>query len=116
MTMRPLLLYAALGLTALAGVQAFPADARSRVDIDVGVNVAPPPPRYERVYVRPGYAWVPGYWRWNGYGYIWVDGYYMNERPGYVYVGPSWHAYYGAGWRGPHWRMHDGYWVPRHRW
>jgi len=105
MTLRPLLLSAALGLAALGTVHAPEAQARGYVGIDV--RVAPPPPRHERVVVRPGYVWAPGYWQWNGRRHVWVRGYSVPVRPGYVYAPPRWYRH------GPAWRFRAGYWQPR---
>jgi len=86
---------------ALGFAAATPASARVVVG---AVVVAPPLPRAERVVVRPGYAWVGGYWRWTGARHVWVGGYWAPARPGYRYVSARWvHA-------GPAWRFHAGYW------
>ncbi|ALN60897.1 hypothetical protein GLA29479_9 [Lysobacter antibioticus] len=105
MAMRPLMAATVFAVASLAGVHAPQAQARTYVDVDV--RVAPPPPRYERVRVRPGYVWAPGHWRWDGRGYRWIGGHYVVARRGYVYVGPRWHPY------GPAWRFRDGYWAHR---
>ena len=106
MRMRPWVLSAAIAVAALgAAVHAPPAQARGYVD--VSVRVAPPPLRYERVPLRPGYVWAPGYWRWNGHRHVWVGGQYLRLRPGYVYVAPRWHRH------GPGWRFDDGHWARR---
>ena len=86
----------ALGLCA-----ATPASARV---VAWSVAVAPPPVRAERVVVRPGYAWVGGYWRWTGARHVWVGGYWAPARPGYRHVAARWvHV-------GPTWTFHRGYW------
>ncbi|MDY4295045.1 MULTISPECIES: hypothetical protein [unclassified Xanthomonas] len=100
---RRLLLATLLG-GALAGAMAA-APAQAREVVELSVRAAPPPPRVERVVVRPGYVWMPGYWQWNGRHHVWVAGRYVVERPGYVYVGPRWEHY------GPAYRFHAGYWV-----
>lgn len=105
MSIRPLLLASLLGSVLAGGMLAGPAQARSVVELSV--QTAPPPPRFERVVVRPGYVWAPGYWHWNGHRHVWVAGRYVVERPGYVYVGPRWEH------RGPGYRFHEGYWVHR---
>ena len=79
-----------------------PASAHAVVGFSVGF--APPPPRVERIVVRPGYAWVPGYWRWNGARYDWRVGYWSPARPGHRYVPARWVR------SGPAWRFHVGYW------
>ncbi|MEI2454840.1 MULTISPECIES: YXWGXW repeat-containing protein [Lysobacter] len=106
MAMRAWMTAAVLGVATMAGVHAPAAQARTYIDVDV-VRVAPPPPRYERIRPRSGYAWAPGHWRWNGRAYVWVGGHYLRARPGYVYVGPRWNHH------GPGWRLRDGYWVRR---
>ena len=105
MTMRPLLLAMVLGVASIAVGHAPQAQARTYVGVDV--RVAPPPPRYERVRVRPGYVWTPGYWRWNGRAHYWVGGNYVPVRRGYVYVPPRWNPY-GRGWR-----FNEGHWARR---
>lgn len=105
MWIRPWLLCALLG-TGLAGA-AMASPAQARAVVEVSVRSAPPPPRVERVVVRPGYVWSPGYWHWNGRRHVWVGGRYVLARPGYVYVGPRWEH------RGPGYRFHRGYWVRR---
>lgn len=105
MAMRPLMVATAMGLAMLAGVHAPDAQARAYVDVDV--RVAPPPVRYERVRVRPGYVWTPGYWRWNGRRHVWIGGAYVPARPGYAYVAPRWVSY------GPAWRFRAGHWARR---
>ena len=73
--------------------------------VAVSVAFAPPPPRAERVVVvRPGHAWIPGYWRWNGTRHVWVAGAWTYARPGYRYVPARWARV------GPVWRFHAGYW------
>lgn len=105
MQLRPLLLAATLGLAA-TGTLASPAtDARTRVGINV--NLAPPPPRAEHVVVRPGYAWVPGYWRMVGHRYVWVGGHYERARVGFTYRPARWVRV------GPRWQFHAGHWARR---
>jgi WXXGXW repeat (2 copies) len=89
-------------LTALcACVAETPARGRAYVDIDV----RPPP---ERVLVVPaprrGYAWAPGYWRWNGRRHVWVEGRWVRERPGYHWVPAHWEE------RHNRWHFEDGHW------
>jgi hypothetical protein len=100
---------ALIGLLCLGTAGGFacapPAQARSYVNVDV--DVAPPAPRYERVVVRRGYAWTPGYWRWDNVGrrHQWVGGVYVAERPGYVWRPHRWNR--GEGGR---WRFEEGRW------
>lgn len=49
------------------------------------VAYPPPAPANEApVLCDPGYARVPGHWRWNGYQYVWVAQRCV-YRPGYRY-------------------------------
>lgn len=71
----------------------------------VTIDVAPPPPRSESVPTpRRGYAWVPGYWNWNGRRHVWVAGNWVRERRGYVYSQPQWVE------RNGHWELRRGQW------
>lgn len=88
-----------LGSTAFVSA---PVSARTWVDVSVGI--APPAPRFERVVVRPGYAWSPGYWRWNGACHVWVGGYWLPARAGYRYVGAAWVRV------GPAWHFRAAHW------
>jgi len=69
------------------------------------ITVAPPALRAETVPpARAGYAWVPGYWNWNGHRHVWVAGNWVRERRGYAY-------------NAPHWVEHDGRWnLERGNW
>ena len=106
MTARTFALIGLLCLGPVATTYAPPAEARTF--IDVGINVAPPAPRFERVVVRPGYVWTPGYWQWRGNQYVWVGGYYLRERPAFVWVPHHWV-------QGPHggWHFIKGHWRAR---
>jgi len=60
-------------------------------DVDVHLNIAPPPPRVEVVPApRAGYIWSPGHYVWRDGRHVWVAGNFVAERPGYVYVAPRW--------------------------
>jgi hypothetical protein len=77
----------------------------ARAAVDVILDFAPPPDRYE--YVPPprrGYYWSPGHWQWNGYRHVWVSGAWMRARPGYVYNAPRWVA------RDGRWYYQTGRW------
>ena len=94
-----------LALTALAATLATVAPALASAQ--VYVRVGPPRPIFERrgPLPGPGYAWHPGYHRWDGGRYVWVPGSYVTA--------PRPHAYWVQGsWirtpRGYYWR--DGYW------
>jgi len=68
---------------------AFPAAAQVNFSLDI--EVAPPPARVEVVPPpRPGYAWAPGYWRWDGHRHVWMVGRWMHERPGSHWVADRW--------------------------
>lgn len=78
--------------------------ASARVALGVSIDVAPPVAQVERVAIRPGFEWAPGYWRWNGARHIWVGGVWMRARSGHRFVPARWaHV-------GPAWRFHRGYW------
>jgi WXXGXW repeat (2 copies) len=64
--------------------------AEARVDVDIAIIAPPPPLRVERVSVRPGYIWAPGYWNWHHRRYEWIGGHWERERPGYRWVAPRW--------------------------
>ena len=109
MTTRALAL---IGLLCLgtAGGFAYSPPAQARTYVDVGVEIAPPAPRYEAVVVRPGYAWTPGYWRWNNENrrHDWVGGVYVAERPGYRWEPHRWdHG------RDGRWHFQEGRWNRR---
>lgn len=104
---RSFLLAGLIGMGALMSAAA----VHARTDVNVGINVgpppapvvvAPPPP------VQPGYVWAPGYWAWDGYRYAWVEGRWIAPRAGYAWVAPRWER------RGPNWFFVDGYWAPHH--
>ena len=85
---------------------------------------APPPdPVPESPPPSPGYtyAWVNGYWDWNGGDWIWIDGFWAPRREGYVYYGPRFEivggraVYYRSYWAGPGGVREYGYgYGPRH--
>jgi hypothetical protein len=72
----------------------------------VEVNVRPPAPRVVVVPApRAGYAWAPGYWRWNGRSHLWVDGKWIREQRGKHWVPAHWEE----GRRG-YWHFEAGHW------
>ena len=92
----------AIGVLAAATFSAGAVAAQTYVD----VRIAPPPPRQEAIpVVRPGYAWVPGYWDWRGQRHVWVNGTWVRERRGYVYAEPRWVE------RDGHWELRRGQWA-----
>ncbi|HLH37002.1 MAG TPA: hypothetical protein VKX41_20180 [Alloacidobacterium sp.] len=73
----------------------------------VVVRVAPPPVVVERPGPppRPGYVWVGGYHRWDGYRYVWVPGHYvLPPRPRAVWVPGHWVERRGG------WVFVEGHW------
>ena len=85
MTIRRLIV-AFVGAAALAGLP-LQADAR----VDVYVDVAPPPVRYEVVPApRTGFVWAPGHWVWRGHHHVWIAGHWVRHRRGFVYVPSRW--------------------------
>src|SRR5258707_7771248 len=76
-------------VAATLGSFGVPADARP--DVDVVVNVGPPPVRYEVVPApRVGYVWTPGYWDWRGPRHMWIAGHWVRARHGYYYTPARW--------------------------
>jgi len=88
--------FAAASLSALAPVSAL---------AQIYVRVGPPPPRHEVVpIVQPGWAWIPGYWDWNGRHYVWVQGHRMHARHGRHWIPDRWNEDHGR------WRREHGHW------
>jgi hypothetical protein len=74
------------------------------IGVDIGggpVVVAPPP--------RPGYAWAPGYWAWDGYRYVWMQPRWVDQRPSVIYAPAVW------GTPGPRWGFEGNRWREEHR-
>lgn len=72
------------------------------------VQVAPPPPRHERIpRPRAGYIWAPGHWEWRGNRHEWTSGVWIAERPGYQYRPATWQQ------RDGRWYMEQGRWSDR---
>jgi hypothetical protein len=96
------------GLVAATFGAALPAAAKTNVEIIV--DTAPPPARYEVVPApRAGSTWVPGYWEWRHGKHYWVRGQWVRHRAGYVYEPARWVEHDGR-WRyvAPVWRTHKG--------
>jgi YXWGXW repeat-containing protein len=75
------------------------------------VSSMPPEPLYEQMTASPGYgyAWIDGYWHWNGYEWVWVGGRWDRQQDGYVYVQPYYDNVGGA------YVYRPGYWAPHDR-
>lgn len=94
-----------LSLLVLSATALLPLQANARADIGVAITVAPPPLRYEPMPPsRVGYAWVPGFWNWDGRGHVWISGHWEVARPGYVYQRSEWQR------EGNAWRLREGGW------
>ena len=81
------------------------APALARVDIGVAIGVPPPPQTVIVPRHRPGFVWVPGYWRWTGYSYLWIRGHWVPHRRGYYWAPPRYSR------EGHYYRYHRGYWA-----
>lgn len=87
-----------------------PVVSRAATDVSIGIAIGPPPPPV--VYVpppRPGYAWAPGYWAWDGYRNVWIEGRWIVARRGYVWITEHREP------RGRHWRFVPGRWEREHK-
>jgi len=100
---------ALIGLLCLGTAGGFAYVPPVQASVDIDVDLAPPAPRYERVVVRPGYVWTPGYYRWTNNRYVWVGGTYVVERPGYRWRPHRWTSMNGR------WRFEEGGWDPDDR-
>ena len=88
--------------------------AFAKVNVNLNIDIAPPPARVEVVPTpRPGYAWAPGYWAWEGHQHVWREGRWIVVRPGYYWVPERWVEYRGS--RDPHWYFEPGHWEREHR-
>jgi hypothetical protein len=89
------------GLSAAAGCYPPPSNA-------VFVARRPPPPPYDIVGARPGpgFAWMMGFWGWNGGAYLWYPGRWAPIPRGYhAWMPGRWlHERRGWYWRPGHWR------------
>ena len=86
--------------------------AMAQVSISVQVpgivQVAPPPPRMERMpSIAPDHVWVPGNWQWHDGRYIWRNGHTVVARPDYMYAPGQWVAADGG------WRWNEGGWKQK---
>ncbi len=84
--------------------------ARAQVDIDIQVDLAPPPlPVYDQPPMPDdGYLWAPGYWAWDDdIGYYWVPGtWVLPPSAGLLWTPGYW------GWDDGVYVFHVGYWGP----
>ena len=95
----------AAGAATVLSLGAFAVPMVAQAQPHVTVQVAPPPPRAERVpRLHRGQVWVPGHWEWRGSRYVWVRGYQVRARPGYQYRAPEWRE------RDGRWEMRRGQW------
>jgi len=70
--------------------------AAAQVGFNVTIGTPPPPPRYEVVPPpRDGYAWAPGYWRWERDHHVWEGGHWIERHENYR-------------WEPDHWVRHEG--------
>ena len=94
-------------LAATLGSAALPAAAWTHVDLYL--NGAPPPARYEVLPApRVGYLWAPGHWGWRGHHHVWIAGHWVRHRPGSYYEPARWANYDGRwGYHAPYWRPGD---------
>ncbi len=102
----------ALTLAAFLAPVAEPARAQvSVVSAPTTAPIAPPPlPLYTRPPIPgPGYAWVPGYWAWDGQEYYWVPGYWMLPPATGLLWTPG---YWSADTADNDYTFSDGYWAP----
>jgi hypothetical protein len=86
-------LVSALIAAGTLGVVAAPLPGAAASNVEIYLNTAPPPVRYEAVPVpRRGYVWAPGHWRWSEsrHRHVWVAGHWERARPGYAYRAPHW--------------------------
>jgi hypothetical protein len=73
------------------------------------VDEAPPPPRRERVTVRPGHVWIRGRWENVGGRWEWRAGYWQRERVGHVWEPGHWEQ------RGRRYYWVEGRWTAGRR-
>jgi YXWGXW repeat-containing protein len=97
-------------LTALLlSVALCPCGPAGATDIELSVNVAPPPlPVYEQPAIpAAGWIWTPGYWAYGPEGYFWVPGTWVEPpEPGLVWTPGYW------GWSDGVYVWNGGYWAP----
>ena len=94
--------------TSVVAAPAIFTPAAAQVGVSITVGTPPPAPIYEVVPApRAGYAWAPGYWRWENERHIWAPGRWIEARHGHHWVADRWVRV-----EGPHggWRHEMGHW------
>jgi hypothetical protein len=88
---------------AAAVLAAAPVDAR--VVLGVGINLTPPPPRYEVRPVAPwgNGVWIEGHWARRDGQWVWIRGHWARPYGGYSAWVPGHYNRYGV-WIEGHWR------------
>lgn len=83
--------------------------AQANPNWSIGINIGPPPVRYEPVPVpRVGYLWVPGCWEWQGNRHVWIGGHYIREKHHHHYQPSYWNERGGRWYYTPgRWNRHD---------
>ena len=93
-------------VAATLGSVSIPAAARTNVDLFV--NIGPPPAPLVEIIPAPrvGFVWAPGFWEWRHGRHFWVAGHYVRHRPGFVYEPARWIERDGRwGYARPGWRV-----------
>jgi len=97
----------AISLLAVAAILAPAALTPAAAQVfSLSIGTPPPAPIYEAVPApRVGYAWAPGYWRWEHERHVWVPGRWMTARAHHHWVADHWAE-------GPHggWHHQPGHW------
>ncbi len=103
--MKTIALALSIGAASLLSVGALTVPMAAQAQPLVAVQVARPPPRFERVPPpRRGYVWAPGHYEWRGGRHAWVGGVWVRARPGYAYRAPEWRQ------EGGRWQYSAGRW------
>lgn len=109
-------LVSALLAAGFIGTVCTPFPGLAATSVDIQLNFAPPPPRYEVVPApRTGYVWSSGHWQWSGGRHVWVAGHWERARVGYVYYAPRWVERGGRWYYEPSRWDRDGDGVPNRR-
>ena len=95
-----------LAVAAILAPAALTPTAAQPLGVTFSIGTPPPAPAYEVVPApRPGYAWAPGFWRWENVRHVWVPGHWIVGRPGYHWVADRWIEGPRGGWH-----YHPGFW------